>query len=52
MLSNKRPIIISILVYLLVSYAMYQIKPSQLFINGKVKSFGIGKDKTLFPIYI
>jgi hypothetical protein len=52
MLSNKRPILISALIYILIIYILYEIKPEQLFINGKAKQFGVGKDKTLFPIYI
>ena len=48
---NKRPILISVIIYLMINYILFELKPSQLFINNKMKQFGIGKNKTLFPVY-
>uniref|UniRef100_A0A6C0EIH1 Uncharacterized protein n=1 Tax=viral metagenome TaxID=1070528 RepID=A0A6C0EIH1_9ZZZZ len=38
----------SIIMYLIISIYVWIRKPSLLFYNGKVKSFGIGRNKTIF----
>ena len=38
----------SIIVYMIISIYIWVTKPSLLFYNGRVKSFGIGRNKTIF----
>jgi hypothetical protein len=38
----------SIIVYMIISIYIWVTKPSLLFNNGRIKNFGIGRNKTIF----
>lgn len=53
MLFNIRPLSYTLIVYLFSLYILFMLKPLLCFTkDNKMKSWGIGKNKTLFPIYI
>lgn len=49
---NNKPLQYSIILYTLILVFFNLMKPEMIYNNNKKKDFGIGKDKTLFPIMI
>ena len=51
---NKNCLFISILIYLAISFTIIYIKPEFIFTDkkkNKLKIFGTGKKKTIFPLW-
>ena len=50
---SKKPLIYAIIIYTISVILLYTFKPELCFTkNEKVKCWGIGNDKTMFPIYL
>ena len=41
-----------IIVYLLLAFLLYKLKPSMMFDDDKIKKFGVGPGKTVFSYHI
>ena len=41
-----------IIIYIFISYLIWNLKPKIMFQNGKMKQFGIGKQKSIFNYQI
>lgn len=50
---NRRPLYLSIFFYIFIIFILFQMKLSYFFNEeDKLKEWGIGENKVLFPIYI
>ena len=53
MLEYNDNLIFTIIVYLIISYVLYNSKNNIMFDNnGKFKKFGLNKDETIFPFWL
>lgn len=52
MIEFRNSIPFLIIIYIFISYLIWNLKPKIMFQNGKMKQFGVGKNKSLFNYQI
>ena len=52
MLDIRKHIKYVILIYFIIAFVLYKLKPNLIFDKNKIKSFGVGTRKTIFNYYI
>ena len=53
MFRNRRALSYSLILYALTLFVLFNVKPSFSFNeDGSMKEWGIGEEKTMFPVYV
>lgn len=52
MFEDKKQLFYAIFVYIFSLIILWIGKPSMCFKDGKIKQWGVGKDKTMYPVFI